>query len=237
MGRIVKLGQRFHQVQMGVGAFHPADLDNGLRAGLEHRRPITLEMFDPAAVLRIVRAALQDVVEIHCALQSLFIVAGPVIFDKSINDEGLAIHDLTLVQWLAGEVRGPVIAAVFRVEEMGEQKAVALFGGFQVIAVGRAQTFEMRMCKAPDHPALRHKLLFGRRRRLFSGVIGEEVTSVLLVHRGVIPIRHDLLHKLALEFTGALSTVGGDEEQRPKQRQGKTSAAERLLLNARDADF
>src|ERR1039458_9739304 len=88
----------------------------------------------------------------------------------------------------------------------------------------------MRMPKAPDHPALRNKLLFSRRRRLFSYVIGQEVTSVLLAHRCIIPIRHDLLRELTLEFTSALSTVGCDEEQRPEQRQGETSKPERLLI-------
>src|SRR5207248_552795 len=123
-GDLVKLGQRLHEMQMCVRAFVARYLDNRLRVRSHDGRPIAREMLKPTAIFSVVRVLLDFVIKIDCPPQGLLVPAGAVVLDQGVNDKGLPVKDLAVVQDFAREVGGPEIPSIFLVEKVLEQEPV-----------------------------------------------------------------------------------------------------------------
>src|SRR5437870_6217395 len=144
-------------------------------------------MLEPAAVLRVVCPLLNIVIELRRPPQRLPVAARAVIFDQRVDDKGFAVKNFAIIADLAGQIGGPEVAAVLAIKEVIRQKAVALFGGFEVIPIPVSEAFEMNAGKGPDHPALRDDLFF-RGGAPALNVIGEHKSPVGLVLGGVVPV-------------------------------------------------
>ena len=241
-----QFSQRLHQVQVGIGAFGAAQFHDDRCVRVENGFPITLEMLDPPSVGAIMGAELEQAVKLQGLVQRGPLTAGPVVFHHPVNRERFTIHNLPLVQRFARQIGGPVIAAVFLVEEVVLQKMITLSGRLQIVAPRIRKAVQVRMRETPNHACLSDQLLFGGRGSLTRPGIRKHIPAVLAIHRGVVPIRQNVLDQLRLHrlciFGGGVGLAGQGAQdaqepnavsQRPKPQDQRT--IERRRANVRHA--
>ena len=100
-------------------------------------------MLEPTAVFRVVRVLLHVVIEVNRPAQGFLVTARAVIFDQRVDDERFAVENFAIVEHLSSEIGCPEITAVLPVEEALHQKAVTVFGRFEIAVVLVAETLEM----------------------------------------------------------------------------------------------
>src|SRR5437867_8690461 len=120
-------------MKMGVGALIARHFDDRIGVRFHDRLPVPFEMLEPTAVPWVMSALLNLAIKIRRAAQRLLVPARPVVLDQRVNDKGFAVENFAVVENFAGEVGGPEVTAIFLIQEMVDQKPIAVLRGLEVI--------------------------------------------------------------------------------------------------------
>ena len=183
----IQLRKSFHQMKMSIGTLATRHLDRHIFLRRHDRRPIGREMFEPPAMLIVVRFLLQDVKLLHRLTEYLSIVGRSIVFHQAINDEGLTIDHFVLVRRMSLAVGRPIVTAVLTVQEVLHQELIPLSGSGQVVTLWSVKFVPMRVRESPNHPRLGDKLF---------GVGFECVAAILPVYARIVPERHRVISQL-----------------------------------------
>lgn len=200
---LVEFGEGLHEVQVGVGALETDHFDFVPWVPWSQGGPVGFRMFKPSAVLGIVKMPLQIVVEGQGVIQGSGIAAGAVVFHQRVDHEGLSVEELRVMDRPAFKVGLPKVAAVLAIKEVIDEKTVTVTGRREIIAGGVAIAAVVSMSERPDHARLADQLFFPGLASALE-IIGEQITAVLPVESGVVPIGEYLLPELSLELAGVL---------------------------------
>lgn len=185
---VVKIGDAFDDVEGIIHSFRRGHVAGSELLDFRHL-PIAVEAFEVSAVFFVPRVRFEQVEDLFCLVECVFVAGGPVIFGKGVNHESLAVDLFLLFEGLSFPIHHPEHPAKLIVPEV-----------LHKIVIGALCQLEMYWLlienvkggKRPEYSGVKNQSFRGL--RVYDAFVGHSSDeAAFFVARAICPERDNII--------------------------------------------